>query len=377
MRIGSLDTDQTRPGVAEIGNNHEGHFDVARGAGRCRGGRGCRRGQVPDREAWIGSSAPPTRIAGRDSRRIEFAPEQWSQLAAQARPAACCSCRRRLIWRASTLLTPLVDGIKIASGDVTFAPLLDAAAGDAKADRAVERRVERSTRSSALAIAFAITGARLAHDGELAVLHCVSAYPTPAEQAGCARCHASAIVSTRPLAIPITSLGIDAAVAAVALGARVIEKALHARQASIGFPRSPAVGGPAEMTALVRRVRPIEPMLGVGGQADSGRRARESQRDSPVIAAAARLSGGHVLEPADVIWIRPGTGLAPGEESRLLIGRTLFKSVRSGALLSEPTSGRALHVRHRRLRRHPAARRYVRSCACLRRCEQRGPDDPA
>ena len=85
---------------------------------------------------------------------------------------------------------------------------------------------------------------------------------------------------------------------------------------------------------MVERVRAIEPMLGKGGKEiqQAERANRPAIRRS--IAAAADLAAGHVLQASDLIWIRPGTGLAPGQE-HLLTGRSLVHAVSAGTLLSE------------------------------------------
>ena len=124
----------------------------------------------------------------------------------------------------------------------------------------------------------------------------------------------------------------------MALGARVIEKHFTLDKHQSAFRDHQLSADRGEMTELVRRIRVVEPMLGSDGKRiqDAERSNRSAIRRSA--AAAKDLPVGHVLEPADVIWVRPGTGLAPGEESRL-IGRTLVKAVRSGTLLSDADVG--------------------------------------
>ncbi len=87
------------------------------------------------------------------------------------------------------------------------------------------------------------------------------------------------------------------------------------------------------MRLLVERIRHASLLMGAPRFGD-----RECERGSSAavrrsLAARTDLSAGHVLQPADLIWLRPGTGIAVGEESRVL-GRTLRSAVAAGQLLA-------------------------------------------
>lgn len=331
MRIGSHDTDHKVIVVAEIGNNHEGNFAVARELVDLAADAGVDAVKFQTARADLFISA-----ADADRRKrfasYEFSPAQWAELSAQARHRGLLFMSTPLDLVSLDMLTPLVDAVKIASGDVTFAPLLDAAAATRKP------LVLSSGASSVDEVAAAVARvrgqwARLEHAGDLAVLHCVSAYPTPAHEAQLRAIPALADRLDATVGYSDHVTGIDAAVAAAALGARVIEKHFTLDKNYSAFRDHQLSADPAEMRALVERVRAIEPMLGDGVKAiQPSERANQSAiRRS--IAAAADLPSGHVLGGADLIWIRPGTGLAPGQE-HLLIGRALVRDVRAGAQLS-------------------------------------------
>jgi sialic acid synthase SpsE len=331
MRIGSHDTTQKVIVVAEIGNNHEGDFAVARKLIDLAGATGVDAVKFQTARADLFISP-----ADADRRKrfasYEFSAAQWTQLSAQARSRGLVFMSTPLDLVSLEMLTPLVDAVKIASGDVTFAPLLDAAAATRKP------LVLSSGASSVDEVAAAVARVRaqwtrVGHDGDLAVLHCVSAYPTPPHEA---QLRAIPVLADR-LEVTVGYsdhvAGIDAAVAAVALGARVIEKHFTLDKNYSAFRDHQLSADPADMRALVERVRAIEPMLGDGVKAiQPSERANQSAiRRS--IAAASDLPSGHVLGSADLIWIRPGTGLAPGQE-HLLIGRALVRDVRAGTPLS-------------------------------------------
>ena len=332
MRIGSHDTDQKVMVVAEIGNNHEGDFTVAQKLIDLAAGAGADAVKFQTARADLFISP-----ADADRRKrfasYEFSAAQWAQLSAQARSRGLLFMSTPLDLVSLEMLTTLVDAIKIASGDVTFAPLLDAAA-------ATRKPIVLSSGASGIDEVQAAVGrvraqwAKSGHHGDLAVLHCVSAYPTPAPEAQLRAIPALAERLDATIGYSDHVLGIEAAVAAAALGARVIEKHFTLDKNYSAFRDHQLSADAAEMRALVDRVRAIEPMLGNGGKAiQPSERANQSAiRRS--IAAATNLPAGHVLQAADLIWIRPGTGLAPGHE-HLLLGRTLARNVAAGSLLSE------------------------------------------
>jgi sialic acid synthase SpsE len=327
MRIGALDTDQAVIVVAEIGNNHEGNFAAAEQLIdlAARAGADAVKFQTARAELFI-SPADEARRARFKS--YEFSDAQWRQLAAHARARQLAFLSTPLDLSSLATLTPLVDALKIASGDVTFVPLLDAAA---------HTRLPLVVSSGAATLA-EIAGAverirarwrEIGHRGELAVLHCVSAYPTPAAEAQLRAILALADSLDVTIGYSDHVLGVEAAAAAVAIGARMVEKHFTVDKSSSSFRDHQLSADPAELAELVRRIRAVEPMLGTAEKRIQC--AEEANRDAirRSVAAATDLPAGHVLLPTDFIWTRPGTGLPPGEEHRL-VGCTLNKPLRAG-----------------------------------------------
>lgn len=332
MRIGSLDTDDRVIVVAEIGNNHEGNFAVAQALidRAAESGADAVKFQTARAELFISPTDPDRR---KRFASYEFTSAQWSELAQRAHARQLLFLSTPLDLDSLAMLTPLVDAIKIASGDITFLPLLDAAA-------ATRKPVVLSTGASTLdeaAAAIARVRAvwqKAGHRGDLAVLHCVSAYPTPAHEAQLRTIETLAASLDATIGYSDHVLGIDAATAAVALGARIIEKHFTLDKHASAFRDHQLSVDPSEMRTLVDRIRAIEPMLGRGEKqiqpAERGNRLAIRRS----IAAATDLVKGHVIQAGDLIWMRPGSGLAPGLE-HLLLGKTLIRAVGAGTLLSE------------------------------------------
>src|SRR5690348_11152313 len=141
--------------------------------------------------------------------------------------------------------------------------------------------------------------------GELAVLHCVVNYPTAPEDT-----HLLALRSLQTLGCTVGysdhTLGIEAAVLAVALGARIIEKHFTLDKNQSDFRDHQLSADPAELKELVQRVKQAQVLLGSGEKRlqRSEEKVVGSVRRS--IVAGRDLEAGTVLRWEDLGWVRPG-----------------------------------------------------------------------
>jgi sialic acid synthase SpsE len=170
--------------------------------------------------------------------------------------------------------------------------------------------------------------ARQAVNQDLAVLHCVTSYPTPFEEA-----NLRAITDLARLGYVTGysdhTLGIEAAVAAVALGARVIEKHFTLAHDYSDFHDHKISADPSELTELVRRIQRMEKMLGDGVKKVERCEQQVLSRVRRSIVADQELVKGSVLALKDLSWTRPFCGLAPGEEGQVL-GKRLKRNLAAG-----------------------------------------------
>ena len=163
------------------------------------------------------------------------------------------------------------------------------------------------------------------------VLHCTSAYPAPDETLNLNAQRSMA----RDLGVAVGysdhSLGIEAPLAAVALGATVIEKHLTLDRGLPGPDHSASLE-PEEFTRMVSGIRRVSAMLGGGVKAptpeerDTARVARRS------VAAAVDIPAGAVLSEAMLVCRRPATGIAPRELPGL-VGRIARLPIAAGTAL--------------------------------------------
>jgi N,N'-diacetyllegionaminate synthase len=326
MRIGEHDLDKRVFIVAEIGNNHEG--DIARAH------------EMIARAAQAGADAvkfqtivPEKLVSAKETSRLaqlakfQFTMKQFEALAEAAKHAGIMFLSTPFDLDSVAALEPIVPAYKIASGDNDCFPLLE--------------RVAQTNRPILLSTGMLdLDGVARAKDSiesvwrlrdfnpGLALLHCVVAYPTPPGQANLGALRdMSGLGST--LGYSDHTIGNDSAVLAVALGSRVIEKHFTLDKNLSEFRDHKLSADPKDFADLVNRVRATEELLGTGVK-------RVMPVEEPALLSARRsimaardLPAGTTIAAADLTWLRPREGLAPGRKAEL-IGRRLTTAVRRG-----------------------------------------------
>jgi sialic acid synthase SpsE len=332
LKIGPLDTADRILVIAEIGNNHEGDFATAErmiGEAAACGVDAVKFQTIdPAKLVQIADTARRAQLA-----RYAFSRTQFEHLKDRADREGVMFLSTPFDVECLDWLAPLVPAIKIASSDNTFTPLLERAAAAGKPLLVSTGLATAATIDSLLAtLSAAWARSGLAPPG-LALLHCVVSYPTPDAEAGLA---AIPLLADYPGVTPGYSdhtLGIEAAVLAVAAGARVIEKHFTLDKSRTSFRDHALSADPADLRQLVVRIRHATLLLGTARLGD-----RECERASATavrrsLAARRDLAAGHILAAEDLSWLRPGTGIAVGDEPRV-IGRTLRSAVVAGELLA-------------------------------------------
>jgi sialic acid synthase SpsE len=130
------------------------------------------------------------------------------------------------------------------------------------------------------------------------------------------------------------TMGIGASVLAVGVGARVIEKHFTIDKNHSDFRDHQLSADPAELGELVAAVREAELLLGDGAKTMQPSEQESATAIRRSIVAGRDLPAGHRLSMDDVIWLRPGGGLDPGEEHRI-VGRALRHPVPFGTRINE------------------------------------------
>jgi N-acetylneuraminate synthase len=172
---------------------------------------------------------------------------------------------------------------------------------------------------------------RSAGGSDLILLHCVSGYPTPAEQSNLRRIPELAKQFGCPVGLSDHTLGIEVAIASVVLGACAVEKHFTLRRAD-GGPDAAFSLEPNELRALVRGVRAAFDALGTGAPARSEiEKGNMSFRRSVYVVRD--IPAGETFTAENLRIIRPGYGLPPRELEKV-IGRKARRTLVRGTALS-------------------------------------------
>ena len=177
-------------------------------------------------------------------------------------------------------------------------------------------------------IADAVTAFKEAGGQDLVILHCTSAYPTPAAEVNLRKIATLKARFGHLVGFSDHSWGTTAALGAVALGACFVEKHFTIDK-NLPGPDHAFSSDAAEFAELVRAVRDVETMLGQKdiGPTPSEISGRNGYRLSCV--AVRDLPAGYRLDISDIAFRRPGTGLAP-KHATALAGRITAHAVSSG-----------------------------------------------
>ena len=181
-------------------------------------------------------------------------------------------------------------------------------------------------------VAAAVDAIAAAGDPPLALFHCVSSYPARPEDADLRAIETMRRAFGVPTGWSDHTPGTDLALAATAIGATLIEKHLTLDRTMPG-PDQPTSLEPDEFGRMVAGIRAVTAALGTGAKVPV-----EAER---AIAAVARrslhwaraLPAGEVVTDGDLVALRPGTGIAPGQAADV-VGRTVHRAVVAGAIVA-------------------------------------------
>jgi len=176
-------------------------------------------------------------------------------------------------------------------------------------------------------ISEAVETARGAGATEIALLKCTSAYPAPPEEANLFTIPELARRFDCPVGLSDHTLGIAVPVAAVALGACIIEKHLCMKRAD-GGPDAAFSLEPDEFKAMVDAARIAEKALGKP-QFAPGQRERSSLQFRRSLFVVQDMKRGEVFTEKNVRSIRPADGLHP-RHLPAVIGKHAARDIERG-----------------------------------------------
>jgi pseudaminic acid synthase len=218
-----------------------------------------------------------------------------------------------------------VPAYKVASPEIVDIPLIQTMA------RTGKPLIVATGMATLEEIEEAVTAARQAGAKDIILLKCTSAYPAPPEEMNLQTIPDLAKRFGVPVGLSDHSIGIAVPVAAVMLGACMVEKHFT-RARALGGPDGAFSLEPQEFRQMVDAIRTTEKAIGTVhyGVSDQEARSRPFRRSLFVVAD---VKAGEEFASRNVRSIRPGNGL----HTRYLeevIGRTATRNITRGTPLS-------------------------------------------
>ncbi len=325
--------------IAEAGVNHNGNLNMAREMVRvaAHAGADAVKFQTFNAERLTTPHAPKAayqkvEIGDSESqlgmlRKLELGAEDFKILQQDCREHRILFMSTPFDEESADLLDSMgMDAFKIASGEITNLPFLEHIAGKRKP-------MILSTGMSYLnEVDVAVRAVRATGNHQLALLQCTSKYPAEPADVNLRAIQTLAKAFQIPVGFSDHTTGIDISLAAVAMGACIIEKHFTLDK-SLPGPDHQSSLEPGEFERLVRGIRRVESALGSGrkepveGEADTAAVARKS------IVARRDILAGTILTQDQIVMMRPGTGL-PSSMLVHVIGRVARRDILAGTLIS-------------------------------------------
>lgn len=325
--------------IAEIGLNHNGDADLAhRLIEACAdaGVWGVKLQVFEAAELLVADAPPPAHVAATSLRaffgQFELRADAYESLARHARRRGLAMVATAFDPASLSLLHGIgIDAFKIASGDLTHALLIERAA---RTGRPLILSTGMSTEPE---VWNALEWARAAGAETLALLHCVSAYPTPDDEQNVGAVRTLARAFGVPVGLSDHGMGTDAALLAFAQGATLYERHVHLPgTAAIDAPVSST---PVELGDLVQRLGRAFHAMG-----DGRREPRRAERANIMpsrrgLYARRDVAAGQVIVEADIIALRPAGSLG-AEYAHALIGTRATRDIPAGSPFDAGDLGR-------------------------------------
>ena len=199
-----------------------------------------------------------------------------------------------------------VERLKIPSGELTNLPLLQEAAS---AGLSILLSTGMADFAEVQASLQALLNAGCTRD-RITILHCTSLYPAPAETVNLKAMQTMRDTFGVAVGYSDHTLGDEITIAAVALGASVIEKHFTISRTLPG-PDHRASLEPDELRNLVRSIRRVESSLGNGNKQPDPLEEQTRSIARRSIVAARSIRPGDIFSPDNITCKRPGTGMSP------------------------------------------------------------------
>lgn len=302
--------------IAEAGVNHNGDFDTA-----CRlvdaakeAGVDCIKFQTFKAKNLVSNNAQKAEYQKKNTddgsqkdmlKKLELSFEQFLELKQYCDEVGICFLSTPFDFESIDFLDSIdMPFWKIPSGEVTNLPYLIALAKTGKPVIMSTGMCDMSEIKAAID-ALSDNGTK-----EIKLLHCNTEYPTPFEDVNLLAMQTMRDKFGLEVGYSDHTKGIEVPVAAVALGATVIEKHFTLDRNMEG-PDHKASLEPDELKEMVSNIRHIEQALGTGDKTPSPSEIKNKAVARKSIVAKQKIRKGDILTEANITVKRPGTGISP------------------------------------------------------------------
>jgi len=327
MKVGDIDLDKKVLIVAEIGNNHEGNFELAQEMiyKAAEAGADAAKFQTFKTEKYVTITE---KERYEKVKSFELSYEQFEELSLIANKNGLIFLSTPLDRESVDALDSFVQVFKISSGDNTFWPLIKKIASKRKPVILSTGVANEEEIREALHLLKEYGKLEPLQDW-VALLHCVSSYPVPPDEV-----NLSSIKFVVTVGYSDHALDTTACLAAVALGARVIEKHFTYSKKNQTFRDHLLSADPHEFKEMVEKIRLIESYLGEYKKESMPCEEKMKIVVRRSIAANTSIEKGEVITPDDLTWVRPALGLKIGQEN-VVIGKKALRDIKIGELIKE------------------------------------------
>ncbi len=260
-------------------------------------------------------------------KRRELKPEEWRQVRAAADAANLAFCATVSFLEDLELLTALgAHSVKIASSDINHLPLIRAAARTGM-------NVQIDTGNATLGEVETAVDAIVAEGNDNIVIHqCPSGYPAHLPSIQLRMIPTLKRMFPFPAAFSDHTPGWEMDIAAVALGADLVEKTITLDRCTRSVEHMFSLEE-GELAAFVHAIRSLETALGEPRRRFSAEERHKRQATRRSIFLVRNKHTGERIEKADLDFRRPGYGIPPTELDRV-IGLQVARDLSAGTMLS-------------------------------------------
>lgn len=167
----------------------------------------------------------------------------------------------------------------------------------------------------------------------LALMHCVSSYPTPLDECNLSMMEVLRKRYNLPVGYSGHELGYLPTLASVSLGANLVERHYTLDKKMIGFDHKMSLD-PNELISMIRDIRSIHKIVGNGKKEISETEWITRKKYHVSMVSSKKILKNSILDESMVVYRNPGTGISY-KKSQMVLGKKAKKDIDANVLLSQ------------------------------------------